>query len=145
MDALVLLHLELALAALGLLLPVRALQLHAVHQRALVLQLGLVERLELRDDGDDAHVVQRQVLLARDHLLARREELERVEQPADPHALRQRERRVGHDQVRPLVLLVQAQQQVVEPRRQALQRGLGLLLPDGRHLAEDQVALQHLH
>lgn len=126
--------LELSLAALGLDFPVGAFELHALNERALVLlELGLLERVEFSDDCWNAHQVEREVLLARDDLRAGGEELERIEEACDPDALRKRERLVGLDDISPLRVVIDAREQVYEPGDQAAQGVLTLLLPRCRH------------
>jgi len=126
--------LELALAALSLDFPVGAFELHALNERALVLlELGLLVRVEFSDDCGNAHQVEREVLLARDDLRAGGEELERVEEACDPDALRQRDRLVWLYDISPLRVVFDAREQVDVPRGQAAQGVLTLLLPGCRH------------
>lgn len=136
MNLLSFLDLEVAFASFCFLLPVGAFEDHTVDECALVFfEFGLLDRVELGDHGGNTHAVEGKSLLSRDDLCACGQELQRVEETGEPDALWQWKLRVRLDDVSPLLLVVDAHQQVAIPSHQGLCSVVTLFLPNGGHFA----------
>mmetsp|Transcript_10302 Transcript_10302/g.22116 ORF Transcript_10302/g.22116 Transcript_10302/m.22116 type:complete len:1096 (-) Transcript_10302:3570-6857(-) len=118
-----------------LVVPAAALQREAVDEGAVAAGRVDLVGLLLRHLRHHHRLVQRPVVAARRRLHHGRQEGLRVEQPGQPHDL-------GHAEVRrPLHQLLHARQQVLQPRAQRAQAGVGQVAPAARH----RVGCQRLH
>ena len=136
MDLLSFLDLEVAFASFCFLLPVGALEDQTVNECALVFfEFGLLDRVELGDQGGNTHAVKGKFFLSSDDLCACGQELQQVEETGEPDAFGKWKLRVRLDDVSLHLLVVDAHIQVAIPSHQGLCSVITLFLPNGGHFA----------